>query len=168
MLRTDDGVSYRPLQFAMSENFKHVCQGKRVRAGRQLRRSRAIFTARRKLASGPAVGASWWFALCLSFASFACGQAGKGRNYCRWRCFVSGDGFLWGRKSNEFAEYEQSCLVFAYRQKLAADGRPIPALTRPFPRPPWQAARLCIPNCLVKAQQRYLPPNHIGLYNSAG
>ena len=53
---------------------------------------------------------------------------------------VSGGIFLWGLKSNKFAEYELSCL-FLPLAKQEADGPPILAPTRLFPCPPGQAAQ---------------------------
>ena len=97
--------------------FGTFAQGKRVRAVWKLCRSRAIFTARRKQAKGKVQGDEktllWRFNLvvrpqpiCLSAnwlrvvteGIIAVGNCGFRRH------------FLWGRKSNEFAEYEASSL----------------------------------------------------------
>ena len=64
----------------------------------------------------------------------------------------SGGVFLRGRKSNEFAPMRATLPVFAYRQKLEAGGRAVPAPSRPFPRPPGQAARPYIPFTVIQKQ----------------
>ena len=96
-------VSYRLLLFAMSDNFKHVCLGKRVRAVWQLRRSRAIFTARRKLASNTWQGHLGEVASVLVLSVFSAGELVRDVVTAVGDCSFRRR-FLWGRKSNEFAQ----------------------------------------------------------------
>ena len=84
-------------------NFKHVCLGKRVRAVWQLRRSRAIFTARRKLASNTRQGHLGEVASVLVLSVFSAGELVRDVVTAVGDCSFRRR-FLWGRKSNEFAQ----------------------------------------------------------------